>query len=138
MSFDRFLLAVESRDISQADKRIIRVSSFSILQNFNSWMIKFTAIPKKLFGNWQFDLIIQKFARMKSKHFSPFFWWNVNLRGLRAFILQKVQTSVVERQKKKFCYPSLRFGKEDTLIILLSAGDRSRDSTARRNLSKVM
>jgi hypothetical protein len=40
---------------------------------------------------------------------------------LRAFILQKVQASVVERQKKKFCYPSLIFGKEDTFIILLSA-----------------
>ena len=35
MSFDRFLLAVESRDLSQADKSFIRVSSFSILQNFN-------------------------------------------------------------------------------------------------------
>ena len=29
MSFDRFLLALESRDLSQADKSIIRVSSFS-------------------------------------------------------------------------------------------------------------
>ena len=28
MSFDNFLLAVESRDLSQADKSIIRVSSF--------------------------------------------------------------------------------------------------------------
>ena len=28
MTFDRFLLAVESRDLSQADKSIIRVSSF--------------------------------------------------------------------------------------------------------------
>ena len=28
MSFDKFLLAVESRDISQADKSNIRVSSF--------------------------------------------------------------------------------------------------------------
>ena len=28
MSFDRFLLTVESRDLSQADKSIIRVSSF--------------------------------------------------------------------------------------------------------------
>ena len=28
MSFDRFLLAIESRDLSQADKSIIRVSSF--------------------------------------------------------------------------------------------------------------
>jgi hypothetical protein len=35
MSFDRFLLAVESRDLSQADNTIIRVSAFSILQNFN-------------------------------------------------------------------------------------------------------
>ena len=34
MSFNRFLLAVESRDLSQADKSIIGVSSFSILQNF--------------------------------------------------------------------------------------------------------
>ena len=35
MSFDRFLFAVESCDLSQADRSIIRVSSFSILQNFN-------------------------------------------------------------------------------------------------------
>ena len=28
MSFDKFILAVESRDLSQADKSIIRVSSF--------------------------------------------------------------------------------------------------------------
>ena len=47
MSFDRFLLAVETRDLSQADKSNIRVSSFSIFQNFNFWMIKFTVIPKK-------------------------------------------------------------------------------------------
>jgi hypothetical protein len=59
----------------------------------------------------------------------------VNLRGLREFILQKVQASVVERQKKKFCYPSLSFGKEDARMIILSASDRSRDSTAKRNLS---
>ena len=40
MSFDRFLLAVESRDQSQADKSIIRLSSFSILQNFNFSILK--------------------------------------------------------------------------------------------------
>ena len=33
MSFDRFLLAVESRDLSQADKIIIRVSSFPKLSD---------------------------------------------------------------------------------------------------------
>ena len=47
MSFAKFLLAVESRDLSQADKSIIIVSSYSILQNFNFWMIEFTVIPKK-------------------------------------------------------------------------------------------
>jgi hypothetical protein len=140
MSFDRFLLAVESRDLSQADESIIRVSSFSILQNFNFWMIKFTEITKKNYlalGNLA-KLIFWSilFARLKSKHFSQFFWWEVNLRGLRALILQKVQASVFESQKKKFCYPSLSFGKEDTLLILLPAWDRSRDSTAKRNLSK--
>ena len=37
-------------------------------------------IPKKLFGTWKFgkiddlvNFIIQKFARLKSKHFSQFF-----------------------------------------------------------------
>ena len=78
MSFDRFLLAVESRDLSQADKSIIRVSSFSILQNFNFWMIKFTVIPKKLSGTWidvLINFIVQKFARLKSRHFSQFLWW---------------------------------------------------------------
>ena len=48
----------------------------------------------------------------------------------------KVQASVVERQKKKFYHPSLSFGKEDTLMILLSAWDRSRDSTAKINIVK--
>ena len=33
MSFDRFLLAVESRDLSQADKILIRVSSFPKLSD---------------------------------------------------------------------------------------------------------
>ena len=33
MSSDRFLLAVESRDLSQADKSIIRVSSFPKLSH---------------------------------------------------------------------------------------------------------
>ena len=58
MSFDRFLLAVESRDLSQADKK---------------------SYTKKLFGTWQFgkievfvNFIIQKFARSKSSIFFSF------------------------------------------------------------------
>ena len=39
MSFDRFLLAVELCDLSQADKSLIRVSSFSKRSHF--WGEKF-------------------------------------------------------------------------------------------------
>ena len=34
--------------------------------------------------------------------------------------MQKVQASVVERQKKKFYYPSFNFGKEDTILRIVS------------------
>ena len=79
MSSDKFLLAVESRDLSQADKSIIRVSSFpklSLNDRIYSYMYQ-----KKLFGTWQIskidvlvNFILQIFARLKSKHFSQFFW----------------------------------------------------------------
>ena len=42
------------------------------------------------------------------------------MRGLRAFILQNVQGSVVETEKKVLL-PITQLGKEETLIILLSA-----------------
>ena len=73
--------------------RVLRVSSFSILQIFNFWMTKFTVF-----------LVRGKFVRLESIHFA------------------ESSDLVVEIQKKKFCYPLLRFWKEDTLIILLSAG----------------
>ena len=119
MSFDNFLLAVESRDLSQADKSIIRLSFFPKLF-FNNKVYSYTQNNYYLALLWYVlvNFFIQKFARWKSKHFFQFFWWEVNLRGLRAFILQKVQTSVVERQKKKICYPSLRFRKENTQFPL--------------------
>ena len=59
MSFDRFLLAVESRDLSQADKSIKRVSSFPkligkcqivffvITVNFIIQKLKFCKIEKE-------------------------------------------------------------------------------------------
>jgi hypothetical protein len=59
---------------------------------------------------------------------------------LRGFILKKVQASVVERKKKKFCRPSLSFGKEDTLIknFCQLEIDHVIDSAAKRNLSNNM
>ena len=78
MSFDRFLLAVESRDLFQADKSVF-FFNFTKLQFLNDKIYSYT--KKKLFGTWQFgkidvlvNFIIQKFARLKSKHFSQFFW----------------------------------------------------------------
>ena len=47
MSFDRFLIAVESRDLSQADKILIRESSFLKLSDEYIWMIRFAVMPKK-------------------------------------------------------------------------------------------
>ena len=79
MSFDRFLLAIESRDVSQGDKSIIRVSSFPKLSLNDKITVMYTKKP--LFGTWQFgkidvlvNFIIHKFARLKSKYFSQFFW----------------------------------------------------------------
>ena len=41
MSFDRFILAVESRDLSQADKSFIRVSSFPVPNSFFGITVNF-------------------------------------------------------------------------------------------------
>ena len=49
MSFDKFLLAVESRDLSQADKSIIRVSY--LLKLFLNDKI-YNYSQKILFGTW--------------------------------------------------------------------------------------
>ena len=93
MSFDRFLLGVESRDLFQADKSIITVSSFLILQNFNSWMIKFRVVQKshlalgnlaKLvfrsilsFNNWSFaKLLIVLSVSLVLREFRPKSWPN--------------------------------------------------------------
>ena len=50
MCFERFLLAFESRDLSHADKRIIRVSSFP---SFNFWMINYSCTQKSYLALWQ-------------------------------------------------------------------------------------
>ena len=102
------------------------------------WMIFFyNFTKKKLFGTCKFGKIDVLINFNFFPQFSQFFLWEVNLRGLRAFILQNVQGSVVETEKKVLL-PITQLGKEETLIILLSAWDRSRDSTQKRNLSKHM
>ena len=65
-------MAVESRDLSQADKSVF-------FPKAERWVAETVGIPNKLFGTWQFgkiyvlvNFIIQKFATLKSKHFSQF------------------------------------------------------------------
>ena len=105
------------------------------LNELNDFFLQF--YKKKLFGTWKFGKIDVLINFNFFPQFSQFFLWEVNLRGLRAFILQNVQGSVVETEKKVLL-PITQLGKEETLIILLSAWDRSRDSTQKRNLSKHM
>ena len=105
----------------------------SYYSSTQAWM----KCKKKLFGTLKFGKIDVLINFNFFPQFSQFFLWEVNLRGLRAFILQNVQGSVVETEKKVLL-PITQLGKEETLIILLSAWDRSRDSKAKRNLSKHM
>ena len=109
MSFDRFLLAVEW-SISSWREYYKSVFFFNFTKPFlNDKIYSYT--KKKTI--WH--LAICQNARLKSKIFSQFFWWEVNLRGLRAFILQKVQassllsiTQVLERRHSYYTLVSLR------------------------------
>jgi hypothetical protein len=62
MSFDKFILAVESRDLSQADKSIIRVSSFPKLF-LNDKTYGYT--KKKIFCTLKFGKIDVQFYHSK-------------------------------------------------------------------------
>ena len=100
--FERFLLAFESRDLSQADKRFTRVSSFP---SFKFWMINYNYTQKSYLALWQNcfgQFITQKFPSLKSKQFSQFFLWEVNLRGLTKFSLWIVQASGLRDRKRTF------------------------------------
>ena len=138
MSFDKFLLAVESRDLSQADKSIIRVSSFPaewwvaklLFPSLNDWGLNFLQNecsqssqiylpPEKLRKRLLFNLVNFWMIKLTKTSILPncqvpnsFFWYNCKFKN--------------------------SFGKEGTLIILLSAWDRSRDPTAKRNLTNDM
>ena len=118
-------------------------SNSSWQQNYKSVFFKLQFLndklqlyPKKLncFGHF----ITQKFEILKSKQFFHFFWWEVNLRGLTKFIFAESSGLRPERQKKKVPLLITQFWKKDTIVILFSAWNRSRDSKAKRNLSNHM
>ena len=71
----------------------------------------------------KFHLIIQAFATLKSKHF---------LVLLMRDKSERIESSHSEEKSSLSCWDT---EKEDTLILLFSTWDRSRDSTDKRNVS---
>ena len=77
MSFDRFLLAVESCDLSQAYKYYKSVFFFNSikLQFLNDETYNYTKNTYLAFGNLAKLMVWSTlFARLKNEQFSQFFW----------------------------------------------------------------
>ena len=87
--------------------------NFTKLQFLNNKIYSYTKNNYLALGNLVFWSISS--FKTKSKHLSQFFWWEVNLRELRGFILQKIWALVAGRQKKKFCPWSLDLGRKKLL-----------------------
>ena len=115
MCFDRFLLAFESHDQSQADKSITRVSSFP---SFNFWMIDYSYTQKSYLVIWQNcfgHFITQKFASLKSKQLTQFFLVRGKSKRIDKIHFAESSGLRPERQKKKFHSSSLSLEKKTLL-----------------------
>ena len=87
--------------------------NFTKLQFLNNKIYSYTKNNYLALGNLVFWSISS--FKTKSKHLSQFFWWEINLRELRGFILQKIWALVAGRQKKNFCHWSLDLGRKKLL-----------------------
>ena len=133
MSFDKFLLAVESRYLSQAYKSIILVSSFPcwVMGSRTLNYTKKTIWHLAIWQNWYFS--------SKIFNIEKFTFFSVCLvRGKSEKIKNIYFAENSGLTEKEVLLPFTQVWKEDTIIILLSAWDRSCDSKAKRNLSKHM
>ena len=130
VSIKSMVCLIESRGYKGVYFLIAEWTSFSVSQQLRpelsaKWIGKIDA---------SVNFIIWKFEGLKSKLFS----W-VNLRGWRAFILQKDQASVETDRKISSTVHHLVLGKNTLLLFSCQLEiRRSRDSTAKRNLSKDM
>ena len=61
-------------------------------------------------NNWGLNFLQNECSQSSQIYLSP-------EKVRKMFIFQKVQASGVERQKKKFCYPSLSLGKKTLRLI---------------------
>ena len=116
MSFDKFFFGCwVTWSISSWKKCYKRVFFFNFtkFQFLNNKIYSYTKNNYLALGNLVFWSISS--FKTKSKHLSQFFWWEINLRELRGFILQKIWALVAGRQKKKFCQWSLDLGRKKLL-----------------------
>ena len=139
MSFDKFILAVESRDLCQADKSIIRVSSFPKLRiSSRTYFSVSQQLRPELSAKWMLSILSNLPLTRKTEKNVYFSILQIKLTKTSILPNYQVPNSFFDKtvnfiiRKLKFC----KIEKEVTLIILLSAWHRSRDSTAKRNLSK--
>ena len=138
MCFDWFLLAFASRDLSQADKSIIRVSSFpSLVISSRTYFSVSQQLRPKFSAKWILSILSDSSLTRNTEINVYFFFWMMKLTKTPNCQVPNSCFSITINfivQKLKFC----KTEKEDTLITLLSAWDRSRDSTAKMSLSKHM
>ena len=127
MCFDKFLFWVESRDLSQADNSIIRVSSFP------SWVMgSRTFFSVSTTEPWTFCKMNALNPLKVTSHKKNWENWGKKLKLIKTSTISKCQIVYFCKIVKK--NHSIHSKKEDTLVLLLSAWDRSRDSTQKRNL----
>ena len=83
MCFDRFLLAFESRDLSQADKRIIRVSSLPslVISSITSFSV-FQQLRPKLSAKWILSILSDLHLTRKTETNVYFFFWMMKLTNI--------------------------------------------------------
>ena len=137
MLLDRFLLAVESHDLSQADKIFIRVSSFpKVSDGSQNFFFCLATI-----NTWTFCKMNPLYTLRFTSHEKN--WEDCLLFNLANFLIIKLtKTQILPNFQEPHiflyywkCIQGDDFGKNDVLIMLLSAWCRSRDSTGKRSLS---
>ena len=110
--------------------------SFTKFQLLNNKIYSYTKNNYLALGNLVFWSISS--FKTKSKHLSQFFLVRGESERIKRInFTENLSISWWDTEKKVLSLIT-RLGKEETLIILLSAWDRSRDSKAKRKFSKHM
>ena len=141
MSFDRFLLSVESRDLSQAITFTVYYKSVffpKLSDGYQNFL--FLSI-----NNWGLNFLQNKCSQSSQIYLNRKTEKNVYFL-MQSFLIEFELTKIAILPNCQIVFFSSKtvnfnihcFEKEDPLIILVSPWERSCYSTAKRNLSKDM